>query len=236
MKGMNRKMGQKYSPESAVAAVKEAGAEPFEPYPNNMVKKWKCRCLLCGKTIYPRMVNIDDGSKACRYCFGSAPVKEAEAVDTMLKAGVEPLEPYPGYDKPWLVRCKTCGHESTPQYSNILKGQGGCFRCGRDYGNMPAFIYLVHHRAQRVIKIGITNQHAHRLKKYPGWNLVDTIRMNTGNEAARIEAEILRCWRIDLGLDTKISRGQMPNKGYTETADEAGLEAALRILEKYKSK
>lgn len=235
MKGINCKMGQKYSPKSAAAALKEAGAEPLESYPNNMAKKWKCHCLSCGKTIYPRMVNIESG-KACRYCFGPTPVKEAEAVNIMLKAGVEPLEPYPGYDKRWLVRCKTCGGKSKPQYKNILKGQGGCFRCGSDYGDMPAFVYLVHHKAQRVIKVGITNQHAHRLKKYPGWTLVDTIRTNTGNDAARIEAEILRCWRFELGLDIKISRGQMPNKGYTETADEVGLEASLRILEKYKIK
>ena len=117
---------QKYTEERAVSAVKKAGAEPLEKYPSSMVKKWKCRCLLCGQIVYPRMVSIDRGGKACRYCFGSVSVKEAEAVDSMLKAGVEPLEPYPGYDKPWLVRCKTCGRESTPYYSSIKKGQGGC--------------------------------------------------------------------------------------------------------------
>ncbi len=214
--------------------LKEAGAEPLEPYPRNMSCKWKCRCVFCGEIVYPRMSSIDRGGKACRYCFGSKPVNVAIAYYKMLNAGVQPLERYPGYDQPWLVRCLTCGHESTPQYRNILKGQGGCFRCGREYGNLPAFVYLVHNKVQHVIKVGITNIHAQRLRNYPGWLLIASIETKTGKEAASIEAEVLRCWRVEHGLEIKMPKSEMPGGGYTETADEAGLDAALRILRKYK--
>jgi formylmethanofuran dehydrogenase subunit E len=134
----------RFTPESAVIALKEAGAEPLEPYPNSTSKKWKCRCLSCSEVIYPRMGSIVKGSKACRHCFGSLPVNEAVAYYRMLNAGVEPLERYPGYSIPWLVRCKTCGHESTPRYDSILKGQGGCFRCGREYSELPSLLQNEH--------------------------------------------------------------------------------------------
>lgn len=151
----------------------------------------------------------------------------------MRNAGVEPLEPYPGYDKPWTAQCRTCGKQSTPMYRSIAKGQGACFRCGTDYKDLPARVYLVHDAQHRVVKVGITNATAHRMTKYSSWKVVAFIETSTGNEAARIEAEVLRHWAVELELKPKLARSEMPDKGYTETADEAGLEAALAILRKY---
>lgn len=227
-------MERKYTNESAIAAVRAAGAEPLEPYPGDMVKKWACRCTTCGTTVYPRMGSIDRGSKACRVCHGPNAVDPDLAFQAMLTAGVQPLEPYPGYDRHWKVRCIQCGHESTPMYRSIAKGQGACFRCGTDYGDLPAHVYLVHDPARRVVKVGITNAHANRMKDYEGWSVLELILLGTGREAAQIEAEVLRCWRFELGLPPKLTREEMSSKGYTETADDAGLEAALSILCKYR--
>lgn len=228
-------MAGKFTAQEAIAAVRAAGAEPLQPYPNNMAKKWACRCLSCGAKIFPRMGSIARGSKACCHCHGPNPVDPEKAKEAMLAAGVEPLEPYPGYDHPWRVRCLNCGRESTPLYSSIAKGQGACYRCGKDYGELPAHVYLVHDEERGVVKIGITNAHAHRMSKYKNWEVVEMLKINTGNEAARIEAEVLRCWRLEMGLKAKLIQNQMPDKGYTETADDVGLTAALEILRKHKN-
>ena len=227
-------MSHKYSEESALEVLAKAEATPLEPYPGNMAAKWKCQCASCGQVIFPRMVNLARGSRACRYCYGPNSVNPKEAELAMIAAGVEPLEPYPGYDKPWKVRCPRCGGESTPMYRSIKKGQGGCFRCANDYGDAPAHVYLVHDSSRGVVKIGITNEHAHRMTKYSNWNVVEFFRVPTGRLASDIEAEVLRKWRTDLGLPPKLTRNEMPDKGYTETADEVGLNAALCILEKHK--
>lgn len=227
-------MSKKYSEELAVKAVRAAGAEPLEPYSGNMSKKWACRCLSCDATIYPRLVNIDAGSRACRHCHGSQPVDHQLAVAAMHAAGVEPLESYPGFDKQWRVRCLRCGSQSMPTYNSIKKGQGGCFRCGTDYGELPAYVYLVHDHARKTVKVGITNEHAHRITKYAGWEVVEMIKLTSGREAAKAEAEVLKFWRVEMGLLPKLSRQEMRAKGYTETADDAGLDAAVKILRNYK--
>ncbi len=175
-------MAKKFTNEAAIGVARVACAEPLEPYPGNMAKKWKCRCTTCGATIYPRMVNIERGSRACRYCYGPKPVDPKAAINAVLSAGAEPLEPYPGYEKPWRVRCKCCGHESTPMYGNIAQGQGACFRCSKDYGDLPAHVYLVHDPERKVVKVGISNIHAHRMTKYPGWDVVEFIRFPTGRK------------------------------------------------------
>lgn len=226
-------MHKRFTAFSAVEAMRAAGAEPMENYPESMVKPWTCKCVTCGEIIFPRMVNIARGSKACRHCHGAKPVNPNEAITLMKAAGVEPLEPYPGYSAKWKVRCMRCGRESTPMYSSIAKGQGACFRCGTNYGNEPAHVYLVHDLKRKVVKIGITNIHAHRMKKYQNWETVKFIRVGSGNEAAKIEAEVLKKWRIEMGLSPALSREEMPHKGYSETADEAGLLAAIEILNLY---
>lgn len=48
----------------------------------------------------------------------------------MRDAGLEPLEPCPGSDKPWRCRHEACGREVTPRLGNIAAGrQGGCRYC-----------------------------------------------------------------------------------------------------------
>lgn len=53
-----------------------------------------------------------------------------DPVLTMRDAGLEPLKPYPGSDKPWRCRNEACGSEVTPRLGDIAAGrQGGCGYC-----------------------------------------------------------------------------------------------------------
>ena len=221
-------------PVAAESALDAAGAIPLEPYSGNKQKEWACQCKKCDKEIFPRMVNIAKGSMACKYCYGKTPLDTDAAESKMIAAGVVPLEPFPGSHTPWKVRCLRCGHKSSPTYGNIAKGQGGCFRCGTNYGDYPAHVYLVHDLRRKVVKIGITNEHAHRMKKYGNWNIVEFFPVATGKEAAKIEAEVLLKWSTEMGLEPKLTRFELRSGGYTETVDESGLQAAIDILKRYK--
>lgn len=48
----------------------------------------------------------------------------------MVAAGVKPIEPYPGRNKPWRSRCLTCDRIVTPRLDSVLRGRGGCKYCG----------------------------------------------------------------------------------------------------------
>ncbi len=56
---------------------------------------------------------------------------EAEAIEVMRAAGLEPLERYENVMTPWRSQCQTCGNQVTPSLSNIKKGQGGCIWCAK---------------------------------------------------------------------------------------------------------
>ncbi|MBF0671337.1 MAG: hypothetical protein IR160_01975 [Salinibacterium sp.] len=55
---------------------------------------------------------------------------EAEAKEMMQRAGLEPISPFPGVDRPWLCTHIVCGGQTSPTYTNIKRGQGGCSPCG----------------------------------------------------------------------------------------------------------
>lgn len=47
----------------------------------------------------------------------------------MRRAGLEPLEDYPGSGTPWRSRCQRCGAEVAPRYVNVQQRGGGCQTC-----------------------------------------------------------------------------------------------------------
>lgn len=56
---------------------------------------------------------------------------DEQAAEVMRTAGLEPLEPYPGAQKPWRTRCGRCGTEGSPTLSRVKQGGTGCKVCGR---------------------------------------------------------------------------------------------------------
>lgn len=115
------------TPSQAERIAKKKKLKPLEPYSGSN-KKWKCKCLRCGKVSSPYFSNIRDGVYGCGWCAKKL-VDPSKAKKIMLKAGLTPLVSYPGSDKGWLCRCNKCGREVTPAYSSIKVGQGGCKWC-----------------------------------------------------------------------------------------------------------
>jgi hypothetical protein len=86
----------------------------------------------------------------------------------------------------------------------------------------PAVVYLLHHEEFQALKVGIasqvsrTDRIAHHAFK--GWKAIATWSTPTGFHAAAVELEALNWWRNDLGAPVALTKKQMPQGGYTETA------------------
>ena len=57
------------------------------------------------------------------------------ARDAMLKAGLEPLEPYQNALAKWKCKCLSCGEIVYTKYNRIQQGIGGCKPCGTKRGS-----------------------------------------------------------------------------------------------------
>jgi DNA-directed RNA polymerase subunit RPC12/RpoP len=112
--------------------MRAAQLEPLVPYPGSAVK-WKCRCMKCGKTVYPLHSSIKQGSGGCVHCGLKAAhakhkLPEESAVKLMLDAGLRPLEPYRSAKSPWKCECLTCGALVVITQDSVKQGSG-CSRC-----------------------------------------------------------------------------------------------------------
>ncbi len=141
----DRKSGCKYCSgnQSVVSEVvdemKAFGLTPLEDYPGSG-KKWKCKCIECGKEVSPRIADIRMGHSGCIHCsrkkegvkrrLSSSDVKINEVLMIMSEANLEPLEPYTLSNAKWKCRCTSCNSVVYPSYSKILGGSGGCKPCG----------------------------------------------------------------------------------------------------------
>ena len=207
--------------EDAVALMLKNNLEPLEPYPGAS-SPWKCKCLVCGKTVTPRYGGIVQGQGGCGYCSRSF-VDPEDAVKVMLQNQLEPLEPYSRSDGPWKCKCLKCGRTVTPAYVAVNGGQGGCKYCasrGIDYA-APAFVYLITHPELGAHKIGIGNDKTrnNRLKEHAkaGWEIFDSITVDSGDLAEQIEQAGLRWIRTEKNLPIYLLSEQMPQGGYSET-------------------
>ncbi len=52
-----------------------------------------------------------------------------QAKMVMLAAGLDPLIPYPGVDKPWPAIHLACGKRVSPRFASLKRGRGGCAYC-----------------------------------------------------------------------------------------------------------
>jgi hypothetical protein len=118
----------------AAKIMAQAGMKPLVLY-KGIKTKWKCKCLVCKKITYPTLGNVIQGHEACAYCTGRK-VDPKDAIKVMKKAKLSPLEPFRGADKPWKCECLQCGRTTSPAYSWIKRGQGGCRPCGVKKGGI----------------------------------------------------------------------------------------------------
>ncbi len=116
-------------PELAEALMRSASLEPLVPYPGGRTN-WKCKCMKCGKIVYPNYGDIQQGDGGCKYCGGHF-VEPEDAVALMRFNNLEPLEPYQNTMKPWKCKCLKCGKVVTPRHASLQKGSGGCKYCAK---------------------------------------------------------------------------------------------------------
>jgi len=197
-----------------------AGLNPLEPFPGRL-NPWKCIHVSCGREVTPLYSTVRSGIGGCVYCSGGR-IHPDDATKLFRDAGFEPLEPFPGTEKPWKST-HVCGRDSSPTYSNVYAG-GGCKFCSNSSFNYdaPGIVYLMLNTDYQALKIGITTKHSrtdrihdHELK---GWSLVKKWDTKTGLNAELIESAILRWWRESLGAPQALTSSQMPSGGHTETA------------------
>lgn len=207
--------------ETAFQILERAGLTALVDFPGAN-RPWKCRCNKCLRVVTPRLSNIRRGQTGCAYCSGHIVVPN-DAKQLMRRAGLIPLTSYKSATEPWRSRCKKCHRVVKPRYNDIKNGQGGCFYCanrGFDYSK-PAILYLLKHKNQEILKIGITGSDTKesRLATHVrhGWNVLAVWEKKNAITVARTERDILDWWRHELLQTPALSRSEMPQGGSTET-------------------
>jgi hypothetical protein len=128
-------------PDLAEARMRRASLEPLVPYPGGRTN-WKCRCMKCGKIVYPNYGDVQQGDGGCKYCGGHF-VEPEDAVALMKLNNLEPLEPYKNSDTPWKCKCLKCGKTVTPRHATIQRGSGGCKFCAKRFVDAEDAVQLM---------------------------------------------------------------------------------------------
>jgi hypothetical protein len=118
----------KKSHSQAEVLMLSAKLQPLEEYVDSK-KPWKCKCLKCGKIVFPIFNSIQRGQGGCKYCSPSAQIIATEAIQFFQLNELDPIDPFPGATKPWRSICRNCQKEVTPTYSNVRSGHTGCKYC-----------------------------------------------------------------------------------------------------------
>lgn len=114
-----------------IKVMTKAKLQPLEPYKENHTK-WKCRCMVCKKIVFPTFNYVNRTNSGCVYC-SKRKVDDAEVKATMRRAKLKPLVPYKGSKTKWKCICLVCKKTVYPVYNSIQRGSGGCKYC---YGNV----------------------------------------------------------------------------------------------------
>jgi hypothetical protein len=221
--------------ERVLAEMAAAGLEPLVPYPGANAP-WLCKHDKCNNEVRPRYSHIQQGGGGCGFCSGRATDPEI-VLATMLAAGFEPLEPYPGSRIPWRCKHTKCGQEVKPRYITIQRKRGhGCRFCApRRYDpSKPGCVYLIELDSHidfphGVLKVGATGSRTRRLKDWQlrGWSLLEEFHFDDGKIPLTIEAEVLTWLEKDLGLEPCLSDDVVGSMGgSSETVSVADLTEA----------
>lgn len=230
--------GRRVDSEDAVAVMMKNGFLPLEPY-TFALNAWRCKCIKCGKESSPQYNNVQKGAK-CAYC-ANRKVDEESAVEIMLLANLEPLEPYSGNKIPWKSKCLKCSRIVYPRWNDVQKGHTGCNYCAPKGINLtkPSYLYLITHDELNAHKVGIgnhkkVNDRLGRFRKF-GWKTHKVWEFETGKEALDIEEEVFKILRGEMSLPIYLALDDMKKtQGHTETvgADSITLVEIERIIKK----
>ena len=125
-------MPKKLDPRVAELVMLKGGWKPLEAY-KNALAPWKSECMKCGLIGSPTYANVQNGS-GCTDCKNAEKVDpkkipEEKAIQIMIDAGMQPLEPYKNSKTPWKSKCNTCKKITSPMLGNIIQGHAGCAFC-----------------------------------------------------------------------------------------------------------
>ena len=229
----NKFQPYKVSAKVATALMIKNGFEPQEPF-KSYQNAWKCKCLKCGKIVYPSYGNQKQKKRKCGYCEGNK-LDPKKAVAVMKKAKVQPLEPYKKYNSRWKCKCLKCGKIVYPSWDTVNQGKGACRYCVK-YGinyNVPSYIYLITHYQLNAHKVGFGNhkKREDRLGRFnkKGWKTHKVWQINTGGEAVDIEKEIFRIIRKELKIPSYLTKENMPHTGGQAETMDADLISLLEL-------
>ena len=198
----------------------DAGFEPLEPYPGSD-RGWKSRHVVCGREISPRFTYVRRLGTGCPYC-AQRKVDAQDAIDFVISRGFTPIAEFPGTNRGWLMKHNECGREVSPRFASLRIG-GGCKYCSEGAFNYdaPATLYLITHDELCAHKIGIGNSDKNRVKQHQshGWKVFKTLEFSIGDDAYRVEQDVLAWLLEEFGLMPYLSKADMPQGGYTETVD-----------------
>ena len=102
------------------------GLMPLEPFVNTSTK-WKCKCKICGREVYPTYNKVKSGYKGCLFCAGKKVDKE-ELNSLIKELNLIPLHEYPGASTKWRMKCSICGQEFNSRY-DYIRNKRGCPFC-----------------------------------------------------------------------------------------------------------
>jgi hypothetical protein len=111
----------------AIEIMKAVGLLPLEPFLSSG-QPWKSWCMKCKREVKPRLATVKSRKSGCAYCAGRR-VEEKEALRTLKRLNLNPLEPYQGNKHPWKCIHIPCGKTVSPRYNGLQKGQGPCKYC-----------------------------------------------------------------------------------------------------------
>lgn len=207
-------------PLEAEGVFLDAGFQPLEPYPGSH-RGWRSRHIVCGRDITPRYTYVRRLGTGCPYC-SQRKVDPQEAIHYVKARGFEPLTDFPGSNSAWPMKHNECGKEIAPRYASLMKGSG-CKFCAEGAFDFegPATLYLITHEQLCAHKIGIGHTDKSRIKQHAshGWKVFKTSDFPTGEDAYRVEQEVLNWLHEEFGLNPYLSKEEMPQGGYTETVD-----------------
>lgn len=204
----------------------ERQLEPLEEYSGNSAKKWKCKCLKCGKTVYPRLHDLKIGKNGCKGCGSRAHLTEerlGKIATIMQNAHLQPIGPYQTSSQPWECICLRCGEKVTPTFQNVSRGHGGCIYCQEHSfkHTKPAYFYVMEQPDLGALKVGVGNIQSRpdRIKTHikDGWVLHYRLDFAIGRDAFTLETHVLRWFRKELNLPSFLEQSQMRKAGRTET-------------------
>jgi len=93
-----------------------------------------------------------------------------------------------------------------------------------------ALVYLIIHAKLAAAKVGIADTSGLRLAQHrrKGWQILAVFQVSA-QSAAAIETDVLKWWRGALGLPSYLTRGHMPQGGWTETVPAGRIDLAATV-------